>query len=187
MPDNLVPRHLQYFDNRLKDLLMAEITLKGNPIHTSGDLPAVGSAAPEFTLVGGDLADVTLSSMSGKKVILNIVPSFDTGTCAASVKKFNEQAGSLEDTVVVNVSKDLPFAQGRFCESNNVEHVTNVSAFRCNGFGEAYGIGLTDGPLRGLLGRAVVVVSADGKVAYTELVPEIANEPNYDAALAAVK
>ena len=166
---------------------MAEITLKGNPINTSGDLPAVGADAPAFTLVGGDLADVTLASFAGKKVILNIVPSFDTGTCAASVKKFNEEAGSIEDTVVVNVSKDLPFAQGRFCESNNVEHVTNVSAFRCDGFGDSYGMTLTDGPLKGLLGRAVVVVGTDGKVAHAELVPEIANEPNYDAALAAVK
>ena len=166
---------------------MAEITLKGNPIHTSGDLPSVGAAAPEFTLVGGDLSDVTLASFAGKKVILNIVPSFDTGICAISVQKFNEEAGSLDDTVVVNVSKDLPFAQGRFCESNKLEHVTNVSAFRCNGFGDAYGMTLTDGPLRGLLGRAVVVVGTDGNVAYSELVPEIAQEPNYDAALAAVK
>ena len=166
---------------------MAEITLKGNPIHTSGDLPAVGAAAPEFTLVGGDLSDVTLASFAGKKVILNIVPSFDTGICAISVQKFNEEAGSLDNTVVVNVSKDLPFAQGRFCESNKLEHVTNVSAFRCNGFGDAYGMTLTDGPLRGLLGRAVVVVGTDGNVAYSELVPEIAQEPNYDAALAAVK
>ena len=166
---------------------MAEITLKGNPIHTSGDLPAVGAAAPEFTLVGGDLSDVTLASFAGKKVILNIVPSFDTGICAISVQKFNEEAGSLDDTVVVNVSKDLPFAQGRFCESNKLEHVTNVSAFRCNGFGDSYGMTMTDGPLRGLLGRAVVVVGADGNVAYSELVPEIAQEPNYDAALAAVK
>ena len=166
---------------------MAEITFKGTPINTSGDLPAVGAAAPEFTLVGGDLSDVTLSSFAGKKVILNIVPSFDTGICAASVKKFNEEAGSLADTVIVNVSKDLPFAQGRFCESNNVEHVTNVSCFRCNGFGDAYGMTMTEGPLKGLLGRAVVVVGADGNVAYTELVPEIAQEPNYDAALAAAK
>ena len=166
---------------------MAEITLKGNPIHTSGDLPAVGAAAPEFTLVGGDLSDVTLASFAGKKVILNIVPSFDTGICAISVQKFNEEAGSLDDTVVVNVSKDLPFAQGRFCESNKLEHVTNVSAFRCNGFGDAYGMTLTDGPLRGLLGRAVVVVGTDGNVTYSELVPEIAQEPNYDAALSAVK
>jgi thiol peroxidase len=109
------------------------------------------------------------------------------GTCAASVKKFNEEAGSLGDTVIVNVSKDLPFAQGRFCESNGVEHGTNVSAFRCDGFGKSYGVALTDGPLKGLLSRAVVVVGADGKVAYTELVPEIVDEPNYDAALAAVK
>jgi len=166
---------------------MAEITLKGNSINTSGNLPAVGSAAPDFTLVGGDLSDVTLSAQKGKTVILNIVPSFDTGICAASVKKFNESAGDLGDAIILNVSKDLPFAQGRFCESNNVEHVTNASAFRCDGFGSDYGISLVDGPLKGLLGRAVVVVDGEGKVAYTELVPEIAQEPNYDAALAAAK
>jgi thiol peroxidase len=166
---------------------MSEITLKGNPINTSGDLPAVGSTAPDFTLVGGDLSDVTLAAHKGKTVIVNIVPSFDTGTCAASVKKFNESAGDLGDAVVLNVSKDLPFAQGRFCEANNVEHVTNASAFRCDGFGKDYGIALVDGPLKGLLGRAVVVIDGEGKVAYTELVSEIVDEPNYDAALAAAK
>lgn len=166
---------------------MAEVTLKGNSCNTSGDLPAVGSAAPDFTLVAGDLSEKKLGDFAGKKVILNIVPSFDTGTCATSVKKFNESAGAIGDAVIVNVSKDLPFAQGRFCEANQVEHVTNLSAFRCSKFGEDYGVGLVDGPLKGLLSRAVVVVGADGKVAYTELVSEIVNEPNYDDALAAVK
>ena len=115
------------------------------------------------------------------------MPSFDTGICAMSVKKFNESAGDLGDTVIVNVSKDLPFAQKRFCESEGVEHVTNLSAFRCSEFGKNYGITITDGPLNGLLGRAIVVLNADREVVYTELVPEIAQEPNYDAALAAVK
>ena len=166
---------------------MADITLKGNACKTSGDLPAVGSAAPTFTLVAGDLSEKTLADFAGKNVILNIVPSFDTGTCATSVKKFNESAGELGDTVIVNVSKDLPFAQKRFCEANSVEHVTNLSAFRCSGFGEGYGIAILDGPLQGLLGRAVVALDGEGKVTYTELVSEIVDEPNYDAALAAVK
>lgn len=166
---------------------MADITLKGNACKTSGDLPAVGAAAPGFTLVAGDLSEKKLSDFAGKNVILNIVPSFDTGICALSVKKFNESAGEIGETVIVNVSKDLPFAQGRFCEAEKVEHVTNLSAFRCDGFGSDYGMTILDGPLKGLLGRAVVVLDGEGKVTYTELVPEIAQEPNYDAALAAVK
>ncbi len=165
---------------------MADITLKGNACKTCGDLPAVGSAAPGFTLVGGDLADVTLESLKGKKVVLNIVPSFDTGTCATSVKTFNSKVGDMGGAVVVNVSKDLPFAQGRFCTAEGVEHVTSASAFRCSGFDNDYGVGIEDGPLKGLLARAVVVIDADGKVAYTELVPEIVDEPNYDAAIAAL-
>ena len=164
---------------------MAGITLKGNACNTSGDLPAVGSAAPAFTLVGGDLSDVTLETVAGKKVILNIVPSFDTPTCATSVQTFNSKVGDLGDAVILNVSKDLPFAQKRFCESNKVEHVTNASAFRCSGFGDSYGVSIVDGPLKGLLARAVVVIDAEGKVAHTELVPEIADEPTYDAAVAA--
>ena len=165
---------------------MADITLKGNACKTCGDLPAVGSTAPGFTLVGGDLADVTLESFKGKKVVLNIVPSFDTGTCATSVKTFNSKVGDMGGAVVVNVSKDLPFAQGRFCTAEGVEHVTSVSAFRCSGFDNDYGVGIEDGPLKGLLARAVVVVDAEGKVAYTELVPEIVDEPNYEAAIAAL-
>ncbi|MFK7768787.1 MAG: thiol peroxidase [Mariniblastus sp.] len=166
---------------------MADITLKGNACHTSGDLPAVGSSAPGFTLVAGDLSEKTLADFAGKNVILNIVPSFDTGICALSVQRFNESAGELGETTIVNVSLDLPFAQGRFCEANKVEHVTNLSAFRCSKFGEDYGMTITDGPLKGLLGRAVVVLDGEGKVTYSELVPEIAQEPNYDAALDAVK
>lgn len=166
---------------------MASITLKGNACSTCGDLPAVGSKAADFTLVAADLSESNLESFAGKNIIMSIVPSFDTGICAMSVKRFNESAGELENTVVVNVSKDLPFAQKRFCESEGVEHVTNLSAFRCNDFGKNYGITITDGPLKGLLGRAIVVLNAEREVVYTELVPEIAQEPNYDAALAAVK
>ena len=165
---------------------MAEITLKGNACNTCGDLPAVGAAAPDFTLVGGDLSDANLGSFAGKKVIISTMPSFDTPVCALSVKTFNEKVGGLENTVIVNVSKDLPFAQKRFCESNQLEHVTNLSTFRCDGFGSSYGVSIVDGPLKGLLARSVVVLDTDGKVAYTELISEIAQEPNYDAAIAAV-
>ncbi|MEL7495989.1 MAG: thiol peroxidase [Planctomycetota bacterium] len=166
---------------------MAEITLKGNPCNTSGDLPGVGGAAPAFQLVAGDLSETSLGDFAGKNVILNIVPSFDTPVCALSVQAFNEKAGEKADTVVVNVSKDLPFAQKRFCESNQVEHVTNLSAFRDDAFGNQYGVAIVDGPLQGLLARAIVVLDGTGSVKYTELVPEIAQEPNYDAALAAIE
>ena len=166
---------------------MANITLKGNPINTSGDLPAVGSSAPNFKLVAADLSEKTLADFAGKNVIINIVPSFDTPTCAMSVKRFNEAVGELGETVIVNVSKDLPFAQKRFCADNSLEHITNLSAFRCNKFGEDYGIAFADGPLLGLLARGIVVLDGEGKVTYTELTPEIADEPNYDAALDAVK
>ncbi len=165
---------------------MAAITLKGNPCNTSGDLPSAGSSAPEFTLIANDLSEKNLADFAGKNIILNIVPSFDTPVCATSVKSFNEKAGELDATVIVNVSKDLPFAQKRFCESAQVEHVTNLSAFRCSQFENDYGIGIIDGPLKGLLGRAVVVINPSGKVVYTELVPEIAQEPDYDAALSVV-
>ncbi|KHO22173.1 thiol peroxidase [Mycolicibacterium setense] len=164
---------------------MAQITLKGNPINTVGNLPAVGSAAPSFSLTGTDLGAVTSEQYNGKAVLLNIFPSIDTGICAASVRAFNERAAASGATVLC-VSKDLPFAQARFCGAEGIENVTTASAFR-DSFGEDYGITLADGPMAGLLGRAVVVVGADGKVAYTELVPEIVQEPNYDAALAALK
>ncbi|MDB4370730.1 thiol peroxidase [Mariniblastus sp.] len=165
---------------------MAEITLKGNPCNTTGDLPVAAATAPGFTLVAGDLSEKTMADFQGKNVILNIVPSFDTGTCALSVKTFNTKAGQLEDTVVVNISKDLPFAQKRFCAAEGVENVTNLSAFRCSEFENTYGVGLVDGPLKGLLTRAVVVVNKDGNVLHSELVGEIADEPNYDAALASI-
>jgi thiol peroxidase len=166
---------------------MAQITLKGNPCNTSGDLPAVGSSAPAFSLVAGDLSDRSLSDFSGKNVIISIVPSLDTPVCATSAKTFNEKAGELGDTVILNVSADLPFAQKRFCESSNVDHVQTLSTFRNSQFGQDYGMEITDGPLKGLLGRAIVVVGATGNVLHTELVPEIAQEPDYAAALAAVK
>ncbi len=166
---------------------MAKITLKGNDCSTCGELPAVGSAAPDFTLVDGDLGEKSLADFAGKQVVLNIVPSLDTGICALSAKAFNGKAGDLADTVIVNVSKDLPFAQKRFCEAETLQHISNLSAFRCGKFGESYGSTIVDGPLKGLLCRAVVVVGADGNVKYTELVPEIAQEPNYDAAYAALQ
>jgi thiol peroxidase len=165
---------------------MASITLKGNECNTCGDLPAVGSAAPGFTLVGGDLSEVSQDSFTGKNVVLSIFPSMDTPVCANSVRAFNEKAASLEGTVVVNVSLDLPFAQKRFCESEGIEGVTNLSAFRCSKFGQDYGMTIVDGPLQGLFGRAIVVINGSGEVVYNELVPEIAQEPNYDAALSAI-
>ncbi len=163
---------------------MAQITMRGNPVHTVGDLPAVGSAAPGFTLTGADLGRVSSDDFRGKPLVLNIFPSVDTPVCASSVRTFNERAagGGLS---VLCVSKDLPFAQQRFCGAEGIENVKTASAFR-DSFGEDYGLTMADGPMAGLLARAVVVVSADGNVAYAELVPEIAHEPDYDAALAAV-
>ncbi len=162
---------------------MAQITLRGNQINTSGELPAVGSAAPAFTLTGTDLSVVDSGSFAGKPVLLNIFPSVDTPVCATSVRTFNERAAAAG--AVLCVSNDLPFALKRFCGAEGIENVTSASAFR-DSFGGDYGITMTDGPLAGLLGRAVVVIGADGNVAYTELVPEIGQEPNYDAALAAL-
>ncbi len=165
---------------------MAQVTLKGNSCNTCGSLPAVGSTAPDFKLVGGDLSEKSLADFQGKTVILNIVPSFDTATCALSVQAFNTKAGQRDGVEVVNVSQDLPFAQKRFCESHNVDHVTSLSSFRSPEFGQTYGTTLTDGPLKGLQARAVVVIGTDGNVKYTQLVSEIADEPDYDSALAAV-
>jgi thiol peroxidase len=163
---------------------MAQITLRGNPINTVGELPAVGSPAPGFSLIGTDLGAVSSEQFSGKPVLLNIFPSIDTPVCATSVRTFNERAAGSGLSVLC-VSNDLPFAQTRFCGAEGIENVTTASAFRDN-FGEDYGIALADGPMAGLLARAVVVIGADGNVAYAELVPEIAQEPNYDAALAAM-
>ena len=165
---------------------MAKITLKGNEIETAGTLPATGQAAPDFTLVKTDLSETSLADYRGKTVVLNIFPSIDTGVCAASTRRFNSEASSLANGVVLCISADLPFAHGRFCEAEGLKDVIPLSAFRSPGFGEAYGLTITTGPLAGLLSRAVVVIDGDGKVVYTEQVPEITQEPNYQAALAAV-
>ena len=163
---------------------MAEITLSGNPVHTVGELPPVGSPAPGFTLTGTDLGAVGSDAFLGKTLVLNIFPSVDTPVCANSVRKFNEQAAASGLSVLC-VSKDLPFALSRFCGAEGIDNVTSASAFR-DSFGEDFGVTLADGAMAGLLARAVVVVGADGTVAYTQLVPEIADEPDYDAALAAI-
>lgn len=165
---------------------MATITFKGTPIHTIGELPAKGSSAPDFALVKQDLSETVLADYKGKRLVLNIFPSIDTGVCAMSVRKFNEKAAALKNTVVLCVSMDLPFAQSRFCGAEGIKNVVTASSFR-SAFGDHYGVTIADGPLTGLLSRAVVVVSETGKVIYTEQVPEIAQEPNYDAALAALK
>jgi thioredoxin-dependent peroxiredoxin len=164
---------------------MAQITLRGNPIHTVGELPAVGSPAPGFTLTGTDLGQVGDDQFRGKSLLLNIFPSVDTPVCAASVRNFNERAAQ-DGVAVLCVSNDLPFAQKRFCGAEDIENVTPASGFR-DSFGEDFGVTIVDGPMKGLLARAVVVVGADGTVTYTELVPEIGQEPDYDAALAALK
>uniref|UniRef100_UPI0028ECB001 thiol peroxidase n=1 Tax=Corynebacterium variabile TaxID=1727 RepID=UPI0028ECB001 len=160
---------------------MADTAFSGTPAHTVGDLPAVGAAAPAFTTVNADLQDVSLSDFAGKRVILNIFPSVDTGVCANSEREFNKRATGLDNTVVVSVSKDLPFALGRFCAAEGIEHVTATSSFRSS-FSEDYGVRLLDSPLAGVLARAVVVIDTDGTVLHTELVPEITTEPDYDAA-----
>jgi len=164
---------------------MATVTLKGNPFHTSGSLPATGSTAPAFNLVKTDLSEVTAASLVGKRIVLNIFPSVDTPTCAQSVRTFNAQASNLDNTVVVCASQDLPFALARFCGAEGLNNVIPASAFRSS-FGTDFGVKLIDGPLAGLTARAVVVLGTDGKVLHTELVSEIANEPNYDAALKAL-
>ena len=162
---------------------MAETAFKGTPVHTVGDLPTVGQQAPDFTLTGADLGDIALSDLTGKRVVLNIFPSVDTGVCATSVRRFNELAASLENTAVVCVSADLPFALGRFCGAEGIENVVVGSDFRGT-FGDDFGVIQTAGPLRGLLARAVVVLDEQGNVLHSQLVPEISTEPDYDAALA---
>lgn len=165
---------------------MATVTLDGNACNTNGELPAVGSTAPDFHLVDGKLGDVRLADYSGKRLLMNIVPSLDTPTCAISTKKFNDYAADRDDVEVLVISADLPFAQGRFCGAEELEDVTPLSLMRGRGFAKDYGVLITDGPLAGITTRAVVVLDADHKVIYTELVPEIADEPNYEAALAAL-
>lgn len=165
---------------------MSTITFKGNPINTVGNLPEVGNEAQEFTMVSSDLSEKNLADYTGKRVVLNIFPSIDTGICAASARKFNEEASTLDNTVVINVSRDLPFALSRFCAAEGLNNVETLSDFRGN-FGEDYGVTLSDSPLKGLLSRAVVVLDEKAKVIYTEQVPEIGQEPNYEAAIASLK
>src|SRR5690606_21246506 len=165
---------------------MAKITFKGTSVNTQGELPAVGAPAPDFSLTAGDLSEKSLSDFKGKKVILNIFPSIDTGTCAASVRKFNEKAAAQDNTVVLCISRDLPFAQGRFCAAEGIENVVTLSEYKDSNFSDAYGVRFADGPLTGLLSRSVVVVNEEGNVAYTEQVAETTEEPNYEQALAAL-
>jgi thiol peroxidase len=166
---------------------MAKITLAGNQINTIGELPEKGIKASDFSLVKTDLSTLSLKDLKGKKVVLNIFPSLDTDVCAASVRRFNKEVGDLKNTVVVCVSKDLPFAHKRFCTTEGLENVLNASDFKDGSFGEKYGVTIADGPLAGLHSRAVVVLDEEGKVVYNEQVPEIVQEPNYEAALNAVK
>ncbi|MBB5020722.1 thiol peroxidase [Desulfurispira natronophila] len=166
---------------------MAQITLKGNPITTVGDLPQVGSAASDFSLTKNDLSDVSLKDFSGKRLVLNIFPSVDTGVCAASVRRFNQEAAGLENTVVLCISRDLPFALARFCGAEGLENVITLSEMRKLEFGDDYKVRMSSGPLAGLLSRAVVIIDEQGKIIYTEQVPEITEEPDYSAALDALK
>lgn len=167
---------------------MATVTLKNAlTIQLSGELPAVGTPAPDFTAVKADLSEISLGELRGKRVVLNIFPSIDTGVCAASVRRFNQELSELSNTVVLCLSKDLPFALGRFCAAEGLEAVVPASGFRCDCIERGYGVLQADGPLRGLFARAVVVVDEEGRVIYTELVPEITQEPNFEAALKVLK
>jgi len=166
---------------------MATITLKGNPVNTNGELPEIGSDAPLFTLTGSDLSPISASDFKGKKVILNISPSLDTGVCAAAARQFNKMASEGMGATVILVTKDLPFAQKRFCEAEGLENVLTASDYKNSNFADAYKALIIDGPMEGLLSRAIVVVNEDGKVVYTEQVAETVNEPNYEAALNSLK
>jgi len=166
---------------------MADITLQGNPVKTIGTLPEQGSVAKDFKLVRSDLSAISLSEFKGKNVVLNIFPSLDTATCATSVRTFNKDASSLKNTVVICVSADLPFAAGRFCTTEGLNNVYTASVFRDKTFGKEYGVLFTDGPLAGLLSRAVVVIDTEGKIIYTQQVPEIVDEPDYDSALQSIR
>lgn len=163
---------------------MASITLKGSPIHTIGNLPETGNQAPDFSLVKTDLSEASLADFRGNRLVLNIFPSIDTPTCAASVRAFNQKAAALDNTKVLCVSRDLPFAQARFCGAENLDNVITLSDFDSGNFGRDYGLTIADGPLKGLHSRAIVVVDENGKVIYTEQIGEIADEPNYEKALA---
>lgn len=166
---------------------MSQITLKGNPVNTTGTLPEKGAAAPDFTMTKTDLSDVSLSDFKGSKLVLNIFPSIDTDICAMSVRKFNSEAASLDNTEILCVSLDLPFAHKRFCGAEGIEKVHAVSELRDRSFGDDYGVRMVDGPLKGLFSRAVVVIDEQGTVKYTQQVPEIGQEPDYEKALEAVK
>lgn len=166
---------------------MAQVTLRGNPVQVEGELPKTGTQAPDFTLTAGDLSDATLATFAGKRKVLNIFPSVDTPTCATSVRKFNAQTNELNNAVVLCISTDLPFAQARFCGSEGLENVKNLSDFRDSDFAVDYGVSIADGPLKGLTARAVVVLDENNNVLHSELVPEIGQEPNYEAALAVLK
>ncbi len=162
---------------------MAKITFKGDTVNTYNNLPEVGAQAPDFTLVKSDLSEIKLSHLKGKNVILNIFPSIDTGVCAASVRRFNKDATSVNNTIVLGISADLPFAAQRFCAAEGIDNVITLSTFRNAEFGKEYGLLMEDGPLKGLLARAVMVLDTEGKIVYKELVPEIAQEPNYESAI----
>jgi thiol peroxidase len=166
---------------------MAEITLGGNPIHTKGELPSVGEKAPDFTLVKDDLSKVSLSDFKGSKVVLNIFPSIDTGVCAQSVREFNQRSANMDNTQVLCISRDLPFAHKRFCAAEGLDNVQTLSDFESGAFGKSYQLEITDGAFAGLHSRVVIVLDEEGKVVYTEQVSEIGKEPNYEAALAALK
>ena len=166
---------------------MAQITLKGNPINTVGELPKVGESAKNFVLVKSDLSRVTLRDFMGTRIVMNIFPSLDTGTCAASVRQFNKLAGEMKDTKVLCISRDLPFAQARFCGAEGLENVITLSDFATGEFGKTYGLEIADGPLQNLHSRVVIVIDKEGKVIYTEQVPEIVNEPDYSKAIEVLK
>lgn len=166
---------------------MANITLKGNPVSTIGELPGVGESAKNFDLVAGDLSVKSLSDYAGSNLILNIFPSVDTGTCATSVRNFNKEAASLNNTKVICISRDLPFAQSRFCGAEGIENVVMLSDFKSGQFGRDYGLEITSGPLNGLNSRCIVVIDSDGQIKYTEQVSEIVDEPNYQGALDSIK
>ena len=166
---------------------MAQVTLRGNPVQVEGELPQTGTQAPDFTLTAGDLSDATLATFAGKRKVLNIFPSVDTPTCATSVRKFNAQANEVTNTVVLCISSDLPFAQKRFCGTEGLDNVQSLSDFRNADFAVDYGVSIADGPLRALTARAVVVLDENNNVLHSELVPEIGQEPNYEAALAVLK
>lgn len=166
---------------------MATVTLKGNEIKTSGNLPKIGSKAPDFKLTGTDLSTKTLKDFEGHQLVLNIFPSIDTGTCAQSVRQFNKEASTLKNTKVLCISRDLPFAMGRFCGAEGLDNVINLSDYKDGSFGKTYGLDFITGPLEALNSRCVVIIDDKGMITYTEQVPEIVNEPNYEAALKALK